>query len=279
MNHALDANGVGLNEVRKRVSGGAEPFIEFANPHTDWASTENLVWTSATVPFPDDWFPINEGTHWFIPPLTAMAFAECPSRIARDGGQALPADLPSLWGSVRLQLAESGNARDAFIFESAMEAPWHTVQHSIEKTTWPAHLEDAHWSTSASATGHSAGDWNGWQLQPDGTLKNEILDVIQSTGFASSTGEVVPIVFQINAPNEEAWEVQWIIENNMGTVIAAKGTAPALVDGERPIVCQWDGAANGSYAARGAFLLRVELHSLQNQQQLRAQAPVFICPH
>jgi hypothetical protein len=90
---------------------------------------------------------------------------------------------------------------------------------------------------------------------------------------------VVPIVFQINAPNEEAWEVQWTIENNMGTVIAANGTAPALVDGEHPIVCQWDGTASGSYAARGAFLLRVMLHSLQNQQQLRAQAPVFICPH
>jgi hypothetical protein len=279
VNYALDANGVGLNEVRKRVSGGAEPFIELANPLTTWASTENLVWTSASVPFPDDWFAISEGMHWFIPPLTAVAFAECPSRIARDGGQALPADLPSLWGSVRLQLAESGNARDAFIFKSAMEAPWHTVRHSIERATWPTQLQDAHWSTSASATGHSAGDWNRWQLQPDGNLKNDMLDVIQSTGFASSTGEVVPIVFQINAPNEEAWEVQWTIENNMGTVIAAKGTAPALVDGERPMVCQWDGAANGSYAARGAFLLRVELHSLQNQQQLRAQAPVFICPH
>lgn len=279
VNQALDANGIGLNEVRKRVSGGAEPFIELANPRTTWASTENLVWTSATVPFPDDWFPISEGTHWFIPPLKAVAFSECPSRIARHGGQALPADLPSLWGSVQLQLAESGNARDAFIFESAMEAPWHTARHSIERTTWPTNLEDTHWSTSASATGHSAGDWNRWQLLPDGNLKNDMLDVIQSTGFASLTGEVVPIVFQINAPNEGAWEVQWTIENNMGTVIAANGTSPALVDGERPIVCQWDGTASGSYAARGAFLLRVELQSLQNQQQLRAQAPVFICPH
>ena len=279
VNHALDANGVGLNEVRKRVSDGAEAFIELANPHTTWASTENLAWTSATVPFPDDWFPISEGTHWFIPPLTALAFAECPSRIARDGGQALPADLPSLWGSVQLQLAESSHSRDAFTFESTMEAPWHTERHSIEKTTWPTDLENVHWSTSASATGHSAGDWNRWQLQPDGTLKNDVLDVIQSTGFASSTGEVVPIVFQINAPNEEAWEVIWTIENNTGTVIAANGTAAALVDGEHPVVCHWDGTAGGSYAARGAFLIKVELHSLQSQRQLWVQAPVFICPH
>lgn len=279
VNHALDADVVALNEVRKRVSGGAEPFIELANPHTTWASTENLAWTSATVPFPNDWFPISEETHWFIPPLTALAFAECPSRIARDGGQALPADLPSLWGSVQLQLAESGHSRDAFIFESTMEAPWHTERHSIEKTTWPADLENVYWSTSASAIGHSAGDWNRWQLQPDGTQKTDVLDVIQSTGFASSTGEVVPIIFQINAPNEEAWDVKWTIENNMGTVIAANGTAAALVDGEHPVVCQWDGTVGGSYAVRGAFLLSVELYSLQNQQLLRAQAPVFICPH
>ena len=279
VNLTLDAIGVGLNEVRKLESGGAEPFIELANPQDKWASTENLVWTSAPVPFPDDWEPINDETYWFIPPHTTVAFAKCPSRIALDGRRALPAELPSLWGSVQLQLAEHGKERDAFIFKPDMETPWHTARHSIEKTTWNVPFEDAVWSTSASASGHTAGSWNSWQLQPDGSLKNDMLNVIQSTGFVSSTGEVVPIVFQVNAPNEEAWEVQWTIENNMGTVIAANGTAPALVDGERPIICQWNGTTRGLYAARGAFLLHVELHSLQSQRRLRAQAPVFICPH
>lgn len=278
-NLALDANGVGLNEVRKWESGGAEPFIELANPHATWASTEDLFWTTATVPFPDDWAPINDGTHWFIPPRTTVAFAECPSRIALDGRRALPAELPSLWGSVQLQLAESGTARDAFIFESGMETPWHTARHSFEKTTWNAQFEHAIWSTSASAGGHTAGSWNSWQLQPDGHLNNDILHVIQRTGFITSTGKIVPIAFQINAPNEEAWEVQWTIENNMGTLIAANGKTPVIVDSERPIVCQWDGAAGELYAARGAYLLNVELHSLQSQQQLRAQAPVFVCSH
>ena len=231
------------------------------------------------MPFPDDWAPINDGTHWFIPPRTTVAFAECPSRIALDGRRALPAELPSLWGSVQLQLAESGTARDAFIFESGMETPWHTARHSFEKTTWNALFEHAIWSTSASAGGHTAGSWNSWQLQPDGHLNNDILHVIQRTGFITSTGKIVPIAFQINAPNEEAWEVQWTIENNMGTLIAANGKTPVIVDSERPIVCQWDGAAGELYAARGAYLLNVELHSLQSQQQLRAQAPVFVCSH
>ncbi|MGB1122228.1 MAG: lamin tail domain-containing protein, partial [Flavobacteriales bacterium] len=172
-NFALDANGVGLNEVRKWESGGAEPFIELANPHATWASTKDLFWTTSTVPFPNDWAPISEETHWFIPPQTAVAFAECPSRIALDGRRALPADLPSLWGSVQLQLAESGNARDAFIFESDMKTPWHTARNSFEKTTWNAHFEDAIWSTSASAGGHTAGSWNSWQLQPSGHLNND----------------------------------------------------------------------------------------------------------
>jgi len=278
-NLALDADGVGLNEVRKWESGGAEPFIELANPQTAWASTEKLVWTTATVPFPDDWAPVSEEVHWFIPPRTTLAFAECPSRITLDGRRALPAELPSLWGSVHLQLAENGNARDAFIVESDMEAPWHTERNSFEKTTWNASFDDAVWSTSASAGGHTAGSWNSWQLQPDGNLNNDLLHVIQPTGLISPSGNIVPIAFQINAPNEAAWEVQWTIENSMGTVIADSGKTPVLVDSERPIVCQWDGTAGGAYAAHGAYLLSVELNSLQSQGQLRAQAPVFVCPH
>lgn len=278
MGAALDGK-VRLNEVRKWVSGGAEPFIELANPFAEWVSTEGLDWTSAAVPFPDDWKPVSAETHWFIPPQTTVAFAACPSRIASAGQRSLPAELPSLWGSLELRLAQGGNELDAFIFNSEMEAPWHTPQHSIEKTTRNAHQDGAHWTTAASAAGHTAGSWNSWQLQPDWNLNSNILQVIQSTGFASSTGEVVPISFQVNAPNEEAWEVQWTIENSMGTSIASSGTPPAVVDGNQPLVCRWDGASGGSYAARGPYLLKVALHSLQSQRMLRSQAPVYVCPH
>ena len=270
---------VSLNEVRKWTTGGAEPFIELANPSSTWASTENLFWTTAHVPFPDDWEPIEAETIWFIPPHAVLAFAECPSRIALTTERVLPAELPSLWGSVELRLAESGTERDAFIFNSGMETPWHTERHSFEKTTWNVRRQEAQWTTAASARGHSAGSWNSWQLQPDGDLNADILHVIQSTGFASSTGEVVPIAFQVNAPNAEAWEVQWTIENNLGTVIAASEAMPAVVSSTQPTVCQWNGSAGKAYAAPGAYLLKVELHSLQTHQQLRAQAPVFICPN
>jgi hypothetical protein len=159
-----------------------------------------------------------------------------------------------------------------------METPWHTERNSFEKTTWDAHFDDAVWSTSASASGHTAGSWNSWQLQPNGHLNNNMLHVIQPTGFIASTGEIVPIAFQIHAPNEAAWEVQWTIENSMGTIIADSGKTPILVDSDRPIVCQWDGTTAGAYAARGAYLLSIELNSVQSHGQLRAQAPVFVCP-
>ena len=275
---ALDASEVGLNEVRKKVYGGAEPFIELANPGSDWASTENLFWSTEAIPFPDDWEPLSAETHWFIPPETTLALADCPSRIASNVRRIVPAELPSLWGSVELRLAYDGDVLDAFIFKSEMEAPWHTAQHSIEKTTRKARNADAHWTTAASASGNTAGSWNSWQVQPDLGLNVDILHVIQSTGFTSPNGEVVPISFQITAPDEEAWEVHWTIENNMGTLIASNGAFAPLVAGDHPIVCQWDGTHGRTYAALGPYLLNVQLHSVQSHRLFRAQAPVYVCP-
>ncbi|MBN31044.1 MAG: hypothetical protein CL845_03490 [Crocinitomicaceae bacterium] len=274
----FDARDVGLNEVRKWDSDGAEPFIEIANPSATWASTENLFWSSASIPFPDDWAPISADTKWFIPPQETLAFTECPSRIESSGKGTVHAKLPSLWGSVELRLAGEGELLDAFLFQPEMEAPWHTMLHSIEKTTRDARNDNAQWITAASALGNTASSWNSWQTHPELGLNMEILRILNANGYASPSGEVLPVSFQVTAPDQEAWELHWTIENNVGTVIASNSAAPILMEGKNPIVCHWNGAYGSIYAAPGPYLLKLELHSLQSLRCIYAQAPVAICP-
>lgn len=275
----IDATLVSLNEVGKRRAGGAEPFIELANPSAHWTSTKNLFWSTAAIPFPDDWMPVSSDTEWFIPPQTTLAFASCPSRIESDDKRVLPAHLPSLWGSVELRLAESGNVTDSFIFQSEMEAPWHSDMHSIEKTNRNARGEEAQWKTAASATGNTAGSWNSWQIQPGLSLNADVLHITNSTGFASTYGTVVPISFQVSAPDEGAWQVHWTIENNLGVNVASNANLPRLIEGNQATVFHWDGGHGENFAALGPYLLKVELHSLQSHRFICAQAPVFVCPH
>lgn len=275
----LNDTTVSLNEVQRRVAGSAEPFIELANSSPHWASTEGIVWTTASIPFPEDWESVSGDTRWFVPPQTPLAFAACPSRIAAGKERVLPAELPSLWGSVELQLAAGGEILDAFTFESDMEAPWHTGHHSIEKTTLHARNADANWKTTGAAAGQTAGSWNSWQTQPEWGLHDDVLHVIHSTGYAAPTGEVAPVAFQINAPDEEAWEVHWTIENNIGASVASNVEVPALVQGDQPLLCQWDGIRGSTYAAIGPYLLKVVLQSVQSHRLVRAQAPIYVCPH
>lgn len=262
-----------LNEVRSLVSGGPEPFIELVNPSESWTTTHGLHWTSAELPFPDDWQPVSEDLDWYLAPGATLAFAECPNRI--DGGRVLPgSNLPSLWGASTLQLEQHGNVLDAVEINASSYAPWHTQHHSIERTgTDPA----SPWNSAVNAAGHTAGQPNSWVRVPEVPPLPEGLAVINDT-WSAANGSLEPIAFEVRAPDGHSWAFQWHILSSLGTIVAASSSNPGSVQGDEVHVLHWDGRAGASIAPPGPYMLVVEFERIRDQKRRTVTAPVHIAP-
>ena len=260
-----------LNEVRPLVSRGSEPFIELINPSESWITTRGLHWTSTELPFPDDWQPVQEDLDWYLPPGTAVAFAECPNRI--HGDRVLPSvSLPSLWGNVSLQLAHDEAFLDAVLLDPSTFAPWHAAHHSMERTgTHPASA----WNSAVNAAGHTAGQLNSWARDPGTTSNYEGLAVINDT-WTTANGSIEPISFEIHAPDGDTWAFQWHILSALGNVIVAPSSTPVSVQGNDVHVLHWDGRTGATIAPPGPYLLVVEFERIRDQQQHTVIASVHI---
>ena len=147
-----------------------EPFFEL-HAHVELpalsASTASIaVTTDPELNIPENWHPLTDEIHWWLPHDEPWAWAECPNRI--DARHVLPMpQMPSFWGNPVLSLIQTADDWTMVLVDSVQtgnhrHAPWVSDPHhiSIERCD-----EGAHWTSCRNATGHSAGRFNSiWGL-------------------------------------------------------------------------------------------------------------------
>jgi len=267
-----------LNEIRRLRTNGEEPFIELANSSDLWGTTKGWQWSTETPSFPDDWKSITPEIQWFIPPYQTVAWAHCPSRV-NPASVLIPADLPSTWSTFSLQLARDGEHMDLVWIEPDMESPWHSLDHSLERTTIHSITgSTANWKSSSHASGHSAGEWNSWQLQHPISSIQPIV-ALQDTWYRDGTGNICPIQLQITAPGEGAWEVQLKIVDGNGTDLRSFHEETWAIHGETPHIIHWDGLSNNGTFTPGTYWVIAQFQSLHSQDFSRYSLPIHLSLH
>lgn len=270
---AVSPGHVHLNEVRVATHSDSEPFIELRNPTNNWTSTKGVHWTSASLPFPEDWMPVHESVDWFLPPGGILAFAECPQRI--QGNSVVPnPDMPSLWGSRELLLGRPEALIDSVHLHSERNAPWHSDGHSLERLTAGLGGE---WKSSIDIQGHTAGRRNSWHPFSSAYATHGELAVIHDTWCVLGGGSINPVTFDMRAPDEGKWTGDWRILNALGRTVAAAPMPIGLV-GEAAVRCHWDGRIGQTIAAPGAYLLLATFNRIGGTGQRQACAVVHISP-
>ncbi|MFZ8835884.1 MAG: lamin tail domain-containing protein [Flavobacteriales bacterium] len=266
-----------VNEVRKLNTGGPEPFIELANGSSEWVFTEHWFWTTDWIPFPNDWTPVSEPIHWFIPPFGAVALAECPNRI-ESPTIVLPAALPSLWSDFTLLLANREAVIDSTHIHPELRAPWHTSAHSLERIENPlAQSMQASWNSSLDPSGHSAGKLNSWQITPSFQFTN-CIRVIQDTWSYSPLSFSQPVCVEIHPPGPGTWSIHAHIYDAFGLQIHDFDDRQWTINEQHSEVIQWSGQHQSSFVAPGAYMLEIIFQSHQDMFPHRVSLPIHVSP-
>ena len=267
-----------LNEVRRLRTNGTEPFIEIANSSDQWGVTTGWKWSTKTPAFPDDWSPLASEVHWYIPPYRAVAWARCPNRIKASVAP-IPAELPSLWSSFSLQLAHNGEYMDLVSIEPEAEAPWHSLDHSLERTSIAQGSgSSASWKSSSHASGHTAGEWNSWQLH-DPISSIQPIVALQDTWHVDETGAIQPIRLQIKSPGEGAWEVKLKVVDGNGTDLRSFHNESWAIQGETAQIVHWDGLAVTGVFTPGTYWVLAQFQSLNTSDIYRYTLPIHLSSH
>lgn len=262
-----------INEFRGGSYAHSEPFLELKNPFETWTSTEGMHWTSASLPFPDDWLPVHESIQWFLPPNGTLAFAECPNRL--PGHPLLhTSNMPSLWGPREVLLGSPHALLDSVHIHNDRHAPWHADHHSLERIS--PHPEPE-WKSSLNVEGHTAGRRNSWATGAEMGFTSQTISVVNDTWSVSASGEVIPVAFDLKAPKEGQWLGQWRIMNALGQTVAAS-SMPVGLQGSSAVRCYWDGTSANAISAPGPHLLLVTYSHISNPEQQQAIAVVHVSP-
>lgn len=143
-----------LNEIGAWLLPEDEPFIETVAEGGGWASTAGLAWTSTDEPFPYDWEPVTLERMW-VPAGIEIAWARCPERL--NPPFALPAEVPSLYGDRRVQLAQIASGERVLLDSIWSDRDRFDPQRSLEEGVSWERFHPAPGAWAACLTGSTPG--------------------------------------------------------------------------------------------------------------------------
>ena len=265
-----------LNEVLS--TSAIEPFIEIQNVGLDWQSLESLVWTTATIPFPNDWKFLAPNVHWLIPPGEPWAISNCPNRL--NTSRKLPADMPSLHGSgiLRMEHADLGHV-DTVSYGPASHAPWvvHEEETSIERIQ-PHHFSA--WNSCLDIKGSTPGDGNSWGLhfvvaQYGAGIHTAASTIHDRPALSGYRG----IAIRATPPFHGNWRLTLSVLNQFGQRICEWPQSQVLNQANGDWQGLWDG--RDSYqgiCAPGPYLICGRFEELSTGQNVHCKKAILIAP-
>jgi hypothetical protein len=146
--------------------------------------------------------------------------------------------------------------------------------HSLERIS--PHPEPE-WKSSLNVEGHTAGRPNSWATGTELGVSPQTISVVNDTWSVSASGEVIPVAFDLKAPNEGQWLGQWRIMNALGRTVAAS-SMPVGLQGSTAVRCYWDGTNANATSAPGPHLLLVTYSHISQPEQQQAIAVVHVSP-